>query len=218
MWPERHHLCRDQRMRGGLVVKQSQHRDLQGRAHHGVPSGFSQRVPQFDEVVNCLTYWVADQIADGASDVPERSVPGDPGVAVRIVGDPAAAEHDSRELILLGHVVEQMPLQIRAVVGRDGRRQAEDSGPDPVRHRTTLHRTNRHPSAKPRFRWQDAAEMHSTSTRWPGLPPTIRWRGRESPTWCCRGVPAPTPTRRRTRNAPAIRGPRVRVAQRASRN
>ena len=82
----------------------------------GKAAVLAQRAPECDEVVEGFFDGIADQIVHRVADLAQRSVGGQAVVGVVAVGDPAQPVDDARQLVLLGHVIQQVPTQIAAVV------------------------------------------------------------------------------------------------------
>ncbi len=120
--PERHDFRRDQRLRGRVPVQQRRHAQLQVRSHFGEPPHLGEARPELHEVVVRLLHRVTDEVVDDVADVFE--VPGrdDAPVGVVAVRDVAQRVLDAGQLVLLDHVVEQVPPQIAAIVIRRCRR------------------------------------------------------------------------------------------------
>jgi hypothetical protein len=76
-----------------------------------------QAAPEVEEVVEGLFDRVAHQVQHHVMDVLERAGRPGPRRAAGVVRHPALPMDDPRQLVLLGHVVELVPGQVRPVAG-----------------------------------------------------------------------------------------------------
>lgn len=75
-----------------------------------------------------LLHGIPNEIVDDIADVLKLARTGDAVVEVVTVGDIALGQLDTRQLILLGHVIQQMPTQIAAVIIGSCRRCETEKG------------------------------------------------------------------------------------------
>jgi hypothetical protein len=82
----------------------------------GEAAHLGQAPPEGHEVVVGLLDGIAHQVVDEVADVREVAGRHEPGRGAVLIGEVPQAELDPGQLVLLGHVVEQVPPQVAAVV------------------------------------------------------------------------------------------------------
>lgn len=130
---EGHDLGGDQGTRGGRRVQQGVRRELDGRHPHREPADVAQPLAELEELVERALDRLPHQVLHVVAQVAERPDRFEPCGDTRLVGSPARAQEHAGQLILLRHVVQQVPPEVvGAISPRCSSRHRDDGALDPV--------------------------------------------------------------------------------------